>query len=366
VGHTHADDTRQASVERDPGALKRSAARRHAAPPGAGLTPALVAQLQHSAGNAAVTRLLRIPLDLPTRPSAPPVQRTLSNGRRRFEAQMRDRWGVRKVTTGTEANQIDEMRRSTPDVDPSPTSISGWTSWDPGPDNDFYDDILDAFEMMGFVLGGVPDVNEIRFLATDYVNVQGRAEARPRHGATYGGGLLSIFRPAETMTWRLPTGRSTAGSPAGISAGSQSDSRRRVLIHELSHGVFERFGNPTRAGNSPQFFADWAQAGGWSGGQLIQNGTHVDQVNWNQPWPEQPVSAYATTNTGEDFAESLMCYVEAPNVLRARSPARFQFIDSRVAAWRGGLRQPGAFTAPLPRRGPSGDFPEPRGDRLPA
>ncbi|HYH88168.1 MAG TPA: hypothetical protein VEX67_02975 [Solirubrobacteraceae bacterium] len=320
--------------------------------------------LQRSAGNAAVNRLLRIPLDQP-RVTSPPEARVRGNGRQRFEAQLRDRWGVANVRTGTEAHQIDQMRRSTPDADPSPTSISGWQEWDPGPDNELYDDILDAFEVMGFVLGGVPEVNELRFLASDYENVRGTAQARPRHGATYGGGLLNIFQPTETMTWRLPQGRSTPGAPAAVVAGSSSDSRRRVIVHELAHGVFERFGSPMLGGDT-QFFQDWAQAAGWTSRGLVQNGTVVTDANWNDAWPEQPVSAYATTNNMEDFAESLMCFIEAPGVLSARSPARHQFIQARLGAWRGGLRRPRAMTAPLPRRPPTGDFPVPSGDGRPA
>jgi hypothetical protein len=35
-----------------------------------------------------------------------------------------------------------------------------------------------------------------------------------------------------------------------------------------------------------------------------------------------------------------MAYVERPDMLRARSPARFAFIDSRHTAWAAGLRAP--------------------------
>ena len=275
---------------------------------------------------------------------------------------MRERWSVANVRTGTEANQVEEMRRGTADALPAPASISGWQEWDPGPDSDLYDDILDAFENMGFVLGGVPEVTDLRFLDVDYENVGGTAAARPDHGATYGDGRLNVFRRMETSGWRLPEGRSSPGSPARLSPGSTSDSRRRILVHELSHGVFERFGNPTLPGGGPQFFRDWEQAAGWVGGQLEQNGTRLTTANWNDDWPEQPVSAYSLSNSMEDFAESLMCFVESTAVLRARSPARHQFIQSRLGGWRSGLRQPRGSSAPLPRRGPRGDFVVPSGD----
>jgi hypothetical protein len=57
-----------------------------------------------------------------------------------------------------------------------------------------------------------------------------------------------------------------------------------------------------------------------------------------------------------------MCFVERSDVLRARSPARFAFIASRLGAWRGGLRAAKPFTRPLLRPGPRGDFIDPGGD----
>jgi hypothetical protein len=318
-----------------------------------------VLALQRSAGNAAVNRLLRIPLDPPTVTSAPQAPTT---ARERFEAQLHSRWSVANVATGTEANQVEEMRRMTPDTQPAPTSVAGWQEWDPGPNSELYDDILDAFEIMALVVGGIPEVHDLRFLAVDYENVGGTAQARPRHGATYSAGLLDIFRRLETAGWPLPQGRSSAGAPAQIGTGSTSDSRRRIVVHELSHGVYERFGNPTLAGGSTQFFRDWEQAGGWVNGQLQQNGTPLSATNWNDDWPEQPVSAYSLTNAMEDFAESLMCFVESPTVLRDRSPARHRFIASRVGAWRSGLRQPSGSPRPLRPRGPRGDFILPSGD----
>jgi hypothetical protein len=319
-----------------------------------------VLALQRSAGNAAVTRLLRRPLDSPTASPPPPAATT---ARQRFEAQLHDRWSVANVGAGTEANQVREMRAMTPTAQAAPASIPGWQTWDPGPDSDLYADILDAFELMAFVLGGIPEVNDLRFLAVDYENVGGTAQARPRHGATYGAGLLNIFQRFENASWPLPMGRSAPGTPAQLGTGSTSDSRRRILVHELSHGIYERFGNPTLAGGSTQFFRDWEQAGGWTNGQLVQNGTPLTTANWNDDHPEQPVSAYSLSNPMEDFAESLMCFVESPTVLRDRSPSRHQFISSRVGTWRSALRQPRGSIAPPRMHGPAGDFDAPTGDQ---
>jgi hypothetical protein len=296
-----------------------------AAPAPRGLAGVLA--LQRSAGNAAVTRLLRVP-----------GTQTAPTARERFEARLRARWGVASVRAGTEADQIAEMRRMTPSDESSPTSITGWQSWDPGSDSPLYDDILAAFEAMGSALGGIPEVRDVRFQAVDYNNVEGNARAFPHNGATYGSGLLNVFAAIQQADWPLPAGRSTSAAPAAATVGSAAESHRRILIHELAHGVFERFGDPNAPGGSPQLFSEWAAAGGWTGGRLEQNGTVLTASNWNRDWPEQPVSAYATRNLMEDFAESLMCFVVAPEVLRARSPARHAFIVSRLGAWRSGLR----------------------------
>ena len=43
-----------------------------------------------------------------------------------------------------------------------------------------------------------------------------------------------------------------------------------------------------------------------------------------------------------------MCFIENGAVLRARSPARHQFIQSRLAGWASALRQPKGIGAPRP------------------
>src|ERR1700760_3286094 len=56
----------------------------------------------------------------------------------------------------------------------------------------------------------------------------------------------------------------------------------------------------------------------------------VTVSDWNDPkWGEQPISGYSLTGPFEDFAESFMAYVYASAVLKARSPARWSFIDGQ-------------------------------------
>jgi hypothetical protein len=232
------------------------------------------------------------------------------------------------------------MRRMTPSREQSPTSIEGWQAWDPPAESELYADIEAGFEAMARVLGGTPAVRELRFVESDYENVGGRAQRREEHGAYFSGGLLSIFKRMENMTWRFAAGRSTEQVRAPITYDSKSASRRRIIVHELSHAVAERFGTPGLTGSEEGFFAAFNRAAGWSGGQIVQDGTPLTGANWNDAWPEQPMSAYSLSNPGEDFSESLMAYIERPDVLRARSPARYEFFHSRAGGWASHLRRP--------------------------
>jgi hypothetical protein len=116
--------------------------------------------------------------------------------------------------------------------------------------------------------------------------------------------------------------------------------------------------------------ADFARAVGWVNGSLFDIGVpavataiaagnpppaqyEITQNNWNAPnWVEQPVSHYSLEDPSEDFAESVMAYVQAPNLLLARSPRRFAFIRDRRSRW-----EPG-----LVKHRPVGDFPVPSGE----
>jgi hypothetical protein len=65
------------------------------------------------------------------------------------------------------------------------------------------------------------------------------------------------------------------------------------------------------------------------------------------------MSDYAVAGgPGEDFAESVMAYVYSPELLRARSPARYDFLAARRTTLLPQL-------VPMP---PIGDFNVPRGE----
>jgi hypothetical protein len=291
-----------------------------------------VLQLQRLAGNRAVGHILR---EVQTRRRA-----ARATKRAEFEKTMRDRFGVGVVRAGTEADQLAEMEAATGTGEQAPRAISGWKAWEPRENSGLYAGILAGFESMARVLGGIPEVREIRFLETNYENEGGTAVQREKHGAHMGGGVLTIFHKIENTSWMLPEGASTATAKASVSSSGRAESHRRIIVHELAHGVAERFGTPGLAGAEQGFFEAFNRAAGWSGGRLMDGRTEIKGRNWNDARAQQPMSEYATDNAGEDFAESLMAYIEVPDVLRARSPARFQFFDTRKAGWAGKLRAP--------------------------
>jgi hypothetical protein len=80
----------------------------------------------------------------------------------------------------------------------------------------------------------------------------------------------------------------------------------------------------------------------------------IAEANWNSPaLHEQPLTHYAVVGgPGEDFAESVMGFVYAPDLLRSRSPARYGFLAARLERWLSRLiqlRQVGDFPEPPER-----------------
>ena len=53
---------------------------------------------------------------------------------------------------------------------------------------------------------------------------------------------------------------------------------------------------------------------------------------------EQPMAEYMVTSPGEDLPETIAAFVNRPDVLKARSPRRFAFVEQHVGAWRTAMR----------------------------
>lgn len=309
--------------------------------------------------------------------SLPPVQ-TGPLDRSEFDQIMQEHFGVGRVFNGTQSDQENYLRAASgnPNLSFNPPN---WQDWNPGSNSALYAHIVNALREFVEVFGGMPAVQEIGFFNSRYAYDHGsnRVVAEPGAAAAFGGGTLLIYRLIATSAKALPTGRSTsAAAPLPLPRREQTVSR--IITHELAHGLVEIGLTPTSTGSAagsapdPQLLNDYKAAVGWTAGanprlfdigvpavgQAITQGREPDnayeitQNNWNDPrWIEQPISGYMTTHPSEDFPEAVMTYVTQPDLLRTRSPHRFQFILERSDRLRPLLRQIG------PTPPPKGDFP---------
>jgi hypothetical protein len=280
------------------------------------------------------------------------------------------------ITIGTKARQEKDLHLRLP---------ATWATWDPGTNNTLYDEIARAFADVGAGFGGLPEITEVIFYETDYVD-DGSGKGVPRKApASLTGRVMAIYREAlftpvgfSIPGIHLPGERSRQDakyktkSPAQATApgapiipATQAESQQRAVAHDLGHGIEHASGD----------LADFEQAVGWWDGKLydiqakgvaaaIKKGTtppakaELTKSDWNSPkHKEQPLRDYQVTTSEEDFAESLMQWVYVPQVLKARSPARFKFFDDpkRRARWQAKLVPPGgakpAAPAPTPKKG---------------
>lgn len=290
-----------------------------------------------------------------------------------LRATLAARYGVAEVREGTQAEQEQSVWPA------AKATIPGWKGWTPPAGSPVFGAVREAFRGIAADFGGVPPVRKVLFFEQDYGYdaAAGTATARPDTGAAYGGGELFIFKKV-TGDAPLPIARSkangkyadepvakvlTPGSSPGapLSLPASADNARRNVMHELGHGLAEAaLGSGAVPATDQKMLVDFRKAVGWKpypAEELhdLKTGERITPARWNDPkWQEQPPSHYAVAGGApEDFAESVMAYVETPGVLRARSPARYEFIDQRKALWLPNLRR-------IP---PVGDFPVPKGDK---
>lgn len=283
------------------------------------------------------------------------------------------RYAVADVREGTQAEQAHSVWPA------GKITIPGWAGWTPPAGSPVFEAVLEAFRGIAADFGGVPPVRKVLFFAQDYGYdaATGTVTPRPATGAAYGGGELFVFKKV-TGDVPLPIARSNAkntyadepvvkvltpGSSPGapLPLPTSADNARRNVLHELGHGLTEAaLGSGTVPATDQKMLSDFRKAVGWKPAPDerlfdLKTGTQITPAHWNDPkWQEQPVSHYAVAGGApEDFAESVMAYVETPGVLRARSPARYEFIDQRKALWLPNLR----------RIAPVGDFPLPKGGK---
>ena len=254
-----------------------------------------------------------------------------------------------------------------------------WKKWDPGASSPLYDQILGAVEDFGREVGGVPDIGQIVFYDVHYdydEQLKVVADRKVAAKINRSKGIMFVYRAAlfETEVAAggreftrsgifLPSGRSTAGkkgTSAPLGPATQAESQRRAVAHELAHGL-ER---ATRSLDEFEQTVGWVRVGGEKRLYDIQvkgvktaiaKGTEppaaarITKSDWNSgSHLEQPMTEYAVTDSTEDYAESLMAWLYARDVLKARSPARFKFFDdqARRKGWLPKLVTGGAPAAP--------------------
>jgi hypothetical protein len=320
--------------------------------------------------------------------------------RAEFEATVLQRFGVLTVRTGTLQEQEQKATRrgapTPPRIDPAT-----WHTWDPGSSSEIYRWIISSLESMSANFGGIPGVREIIFFEVEYEQdtTTGVVVARPQVGASYGAGVMTIFRSGISRHAAFPTERSSTQPPKnrptiavqtlGSSPGADlplptpEQSAQRTITHELGHGLVETALTPPASGGTAldaSMMDDYKRAVGWIGtagsehlfdigmkavqtaitsGSPPQAAFEITEAHWNDPrWVEQPMSGYMIAGgPSEDFPEAVSAYIHAPAALRSRSPRRYEFLHSRKSRWQPGLRQPAAASAPS--RQPGSNRPAP-------
>ncbi|MFZ1504833.1 MAG: DUF4157 domain-containing protein [Nitrospira sp.] len=274
-----------------------------------------------------------------------------------FENEMR-LFGVRKIFTATFEQQRERLNYFGAGARPGDLlTKAAWKAWSPGDDSAVYDWIVAAFSGFARTFGGVPKVTEIGFFPVDYeLAADGTLAPKRNVAADFGGGRMAIYRTAvdQAGNFLIPAGRSTDGVRAQLNPSTEAQGVTGAITHELGHGLVETALTPQgkNPAPDPQFMRDYRLAAGWTGGakpELFDAGAaevqtaleggqtppakyKITEANWNEPtWVEQPMTLYMTTHPSEDLPEAVAAYVNTPELLRQRSPRRFQFLDTHRA-----------------------------------
>jgi hypothetical protein len=311
--------------------------RRGSAPRAAGARPASPADhpvlaLQRTAGNRAVGAA---------------VQRTTGGTvKARALARLAKEFGITVVREGTVADQarrVDGVPRFlSADEAEKQLAAGGWAPWSPFEKSPDWTALVDGLARFAATLGGLPAVTEIIFLKQDYDHLNGRLVPRPDVGASFAAGSLLVFEKGTR-------GRFVAATRRAPDA--QSDTTRAdvgyEMTHELAHGVVEK-----AMETDPSVVTGYGAAVGWFGGRLYDIGRAEVQAalaakrtppasaaltatNWEKAdVVEQPMAEYMVTSPSEDLPEAIAAYVNRPDVLKARSPRRFAFVEQHIAGWR--------------------------------
>lgn len=270
------------------------------------------------------------------------------------------RFGVATVREGTLENQVELLNASGDGVGDVLTNDIRehhfpWSPWSPGASSATYASIAAGLEDFGHAAGGLPPLEEIVFFEypIEPLTLEGRPRVRRGQAAAeFGDRKLLVYKNTELQARDkvVPTRRDRPGGASPAPRASQDEGVRRIITHELGHGLpqlaFERARDAGRANRL--LVEEYKARVGWVGrgdaAQLYDIGApDVEQAvgrgeqpdprfeitaeRWDAGWVEQPVSRYSVRGgPGEDFAEAVMAYVERPGSLQTRSPRRHEFV----------------------------------------
>ena len=327
-------DARLRRVQRGSGSAARAGVRSG--------SPALhpVLALQRAVGNRAVV-------------SRMPVQRK-APGTAKAQAltRLKTEFGITAVREGTVADQAQRVAgvpsHLSADEAQKQLAAGGWTAWSPPEKSGDWTAMVDGVARFAAAVGGLPAVTEILFFAQDYDlgGADHRLTPRPDVGASFSAGSLLVFRKG-TRGRFVAAGRRDPGRPSNTTR----EGVGYEMTHELGHGVVEKAMETDKS-----VLTRYGAAVGWSGGQLYDIGRPgvrealaanrtppasalLTKDNWEKAdVVEQPMAEYMVTSTGEDLPETIAAFVNRPDVLKARSPRRFAFVEQHVGAWRTAMR----------------------------
>lgn len=303
--------------------------------------------------------------------------------RTEFEAEA-IRYGAGQVVTGTLDAQVTRLNAMSgadrlgdvlrADVD---AGRQQWVSWDPGASSPAYRAIISGLADFATAMGGLPPIREIVFFKRDYRGVRVGGDLRTSWGATgadYSGGVMQVYENAvlQATAKVLPTARDASGAPATADRPTEAQGVGRVITHELGHGLQEVAHDPAAIGRAagPLLMERYARDIGWrraaegdrewrlydigdpavqaafDAGAVPDPRNRITPATWQQAWHEQPISRYQVqTGPFEDFPEAVMAFIASRSILRQRSPARHDFVQSVVTELAGRLGTPASPTA---------------------
>ncbi len=98
----------------------------------------------------------------------------------------------------------------------------------------------------------------------------------------------------------------------------------RLILHEKAHYIYQLL-------LATEFKHAWADLGGWQYTPDPANPDYSATGGWQTTKTTEFVSAYAhDKNPNEDFAETVACFVKDPDILKARSIGKYNFMKDNV------------------------------------